>query len=86
MVGTVVRRFLISSAVPPEALASHVPPGAELSLFDGKAWVSACFVRMDDMRPSFTPSALGVKYNYLIHRTRARWLIFRTISDCDPLR
>jgi hypothetical protein len=27
---------------------------------------------MDDMRLSFTPSALGVKYNYLIHRTRAR--------------
>ena len=29
MLGTVVRRFLISYAVPPEALTRHIPPEAE---------------------------------------------------------
>ena len=58
MLGTVVRRFLISYAVPPEALTGHIPPGAELSLYGGKAWVSACFVHMNDMRPSFVPARL----------------------------
>lgn len=72
MVGTVARRLLISYPVPPEALARFVPPGAELSLFAGKAWVSACFVRMDDMRPSFAGRLFGLGYRYLIHRTRAR--------------
>jgi uncharacterized protein YqjF (DUF2071 family) len=72
MRGTVVTRFLISYAVPPEALAGQVPPGAELSLHGGKAWISACFVFMNDMRPSFAPASLGMSYNYLIHRTRAR--------------
>ena len=72
MLGTVVRRFLISYAVPPEALTGHIPPGAELSLYGGKAWGSACFVHMNDMRPSFAPAPLGMSYNYLIHRTRAR--------------
>ena len=37
MLGTVVRRFLISYAVAPEALAGHIPPGAELSLYGGRS-------------------------------------------------
>ena len=72
MLGTVVRRFLISYAVPPEALTGHIPPGAEVSLYGGTGWVSACVVHMNDMRPSFAPAPLGMRYNYLIHRTRAR--------------
>ena len=72
MVGKVVRRFLISYPVPPEALQKFLPPRAELSIHDGAAWVSACFVRMDDMRPNFFPGFLGMGFNYLIHRTRAR--------------
>lgn len=72
LVGTVTRRFLISYAVEPEVLAEWVPPGSELSLAHGKAWVSACFVHIDDMRPSGTPRALGMAFHYLIHRTRAR--------------
>lgn len=72
MVGTVVRRFLISYAVPPDLLTDYLPPGAECATHDGCAWVSACFVRMDDMRPNFVPSFAGMGFNYLIHRTRAR--------------
>lgn len=72
MVGTVVRRFLISYPVPQNALANYLPPGAECSIHDGLAWVSACFVRMDDMRPNFLPQFAGMGFNYLIHRTRAR--------------
>jgi uncharacterized protein YqjF (DUF2071 family) len=71
LVGTVTRRFLISYAVEPELLAPRVPPGGELSLAGGVAWVSACFVHIDDMRPSGTPRALGMQFHYLIHRTRA---------------
>ena len=72
MVGTVMRRFLISYPVPPEILTAHLPPGAECSTHAGMAWISACFVRMDDMRPNIVPSVFGMGYNYLIHRTRAR--------------
>lgn len=72
MVGTVVRRFLISYPVVPELLLEHLPPGAECATHDGFAWVSACFVRMDDMRPNLLPGFLGMGFNYLIHRTRAR--------------
>lgn len=72
LVGTVARRFLISYAVDPALLAEWVPPGAELSLAHGKAWVSACFVHIDDMRPAGAPRALGMEFHYLIHRTRAR--------------
>lgn len=72
MKGTVTRRFLITYPVPPHALASAVPPGAELSLHNGLAWVSACFVHVAGMRPSFSPESLGMDFNYLIHRTMAR--------------
>ena len=70
--GTVTRRFLISYPVPPEALTRFLPPGAELSTWGGCGWVSACFVNIRDMRPSFPPQPLGLEFNYLIHRTRAR--------------
>ncbi|WP_166831542.1 DUF2071 domain-containing protein [Thalassoroseus pseudoceratinae] len=72
MVGTVFRRFLISYPVDPHILADYLPPGAECVTHNDCAWVSACFVRMDDMRPSFLPRWMGMGFNYLIHRTRAR--------------
>ena len=72
MVGTVARRFLISYPVPEETLQQYLPPGAECSTYDDSAWVSACFVRMDDMRASFLPKMAGMGFHYLIHRTRAR--------------
>jgi uncharacterized protein YqjF (DUF2071 family) len=72
MKGTVTRRFLITYSVPPEALAFAVPPGGELVLHNGLAWVSACFVHLAGMRPSWAPKALGTEFNYLIHRTLAR--------------
>ena len=72
MVGTVVRRFLISYPVSPDALSDHLPPGAECATHNGVAWVSACFVRMDDMRPNILPRFAGMGFHYLIHRTRAR--------------
>ena len=72
MVGTVVRRFLISYPVSPDVLSAYLPPGAQCATHDGLSWVSACFVRMDDMRPNILPRFLGMGFNYLIHRTRAR--------------
>lgn len=72
MVGTVVRRFLISYPVPPHVLANYLPPTAQCSTHDGLAWVSACFVRMEHMRPNFLPRPAGMGFNYLIHRTRAK--------------
>jgi uncharacterized protein YqjF (DUF2071 family) len=72
LVGTVTRRFLISYPVPPETLAAAAPPGAELSVHGGAAWVSACFVNIVGMRPSPAPKWMGLEFNYLIHRTRAR--------------
>ena len=73
MKGTVTRRFLVTYPVPPEALEFAVPPGGELVLHNGLAWVSACFVHLAGMRPSWVPEILGTDFNYLIHRTMA-WL------------
>ena len=73
MKGTVTRRFLVTYPVPPAALEFAVPPGGELVLHNGLAWVSACFVHLAGMRPSWVPEILGTDFNYLIHRTMA-WL------------
>ena len=72
MIGTVTRRFLISYPVKPELLNPFLPPGAEISTQFGYAWVSACFVNIKQMRPSIVPNGLGMEFNYLIHRTRAK--------------
>lgn len=68
----VTRRFLISYPVQPAALSAFLPPDAELSTWQGLAWVSACFVNIRRMRPCVVPNPLGIEFNYLIHRTRAR--------------
>lgn len=68
----VTRRFLISYPVRPAALSAFLPPDAELSTWQGFAWVSACFVNIRRMRPCVVPSPLGIEFNYLIHRTRAK--------------
>ncbi|MCH8275209.1 MAG: DUF2071 domain-containing protein [Armatimonadetes bacterium] len=70
-IGTVARRFLISYPVAPAALSSFVPPGGELCTWRNMAWVSACFVNVKQMRPSFAPAPLGFGFNYLIFRTMA---------------
>ncbi len=49
-----------------------LPPGGQLALHNGLGWVSACFVHIAGMRPSFAPKWLGTNFNYLIHRTLAR--------------
>ncbi len=70
--GVVTRRFLFSYPVPPEALSRFLPPNAELSVWQGFAWVSACFVNLKRLRPSLLPGPVWIEFNYLIHRTRAR--------------
>ena len=70
--GMVTRRFLINYPVAPNMLLPLLPPGAEVSTWDRCAWVSACFVNVQHMRPSGIPRTLGMEFNYLIHRTRAR--------------
>ena len=72
MNGVVTRRFLISYPVQPSALSRFLPPDAELSTWQGFAWVSACFVNIRHMRPSLVPAPVGIDFNYLVHRTRAR--------------
>ena len=72
MNGVVTRRFLISYPVQPAVLSRFLPPNAELSTWQGLAWVSACFVTIRHMRPSFVSSPVGIDFNYLVHRTRAR--------------
>jgi uncharacterized protein YqjF (DUF2071 family) len=70
--GIVTRRFLVTYPVSPQTLVAAVPPGGELALYNGLAWVSACFVHITGMRPSPAPEWLGTHFDYLIHRTLAR--------------
>jgi uncharacterized protein YqjF (DUF2071 family) len=71
MKGIVTRRFLVTYPVPPDRLATAVPPSGELIVHNGFAWVSACFVHIAGMRPSLLPKTMGIGFNYLIHRTMA---------------
>lgn len=42
-------------SVPPEALASSLPPGVELDLRQGQAWLGIVPFRMSGVAPRFTP-------------------------------
>ncbi|MEO8286535.1 MAG: DUF2071 domain-containing protein [Chloroflexota bacterium] len=70
----VTRRLLVNYPVAAERLTPFLPPGGALSLHAGAAWVSACIVEMEHMRPSLLsalPVRAGIKLKYLVYRTRA---------------
>ena len=73
--GVVRRRVLVNYPVPPERLGPWLPPQAEPALHAGRAWVSACAVRLERMAPTAWPAPLGLRMHYLVHRTIA-WLPF----------
>lgn len=47
-------------ALPPDAVAPHLPDGIELHTFDGRAWVGLVPFWMSGVRPRFCPPVPGV--------------------------
>ena len=48
--------------VSPDAVRDTLPPGLELDLFGGEAWLGVVPFRMSGVRPRFTPPVPGLSY------------------------
>jgi uncharacterized protein YqjF (DUF2071 family) len=59
---------LVNFAIDPCALRRRLPAHLEPDLHDDKAYLSIVIARMEKMRPSFVPKALGVTYHQVVYR------------------
>ena len=65
---TFARCLLVNFAVDPPALASKLPSHLVPDVHAGCAFVSIVIAHMKDMRPAWTPRALGITYNQVVYR------------------
>jgi len=63
---------LVNFAVRPEVMRRLVPGPIEPDLHRGEAFLSIVIARMERMRPTFVPAALGVSYHQVVYRAVVR--------------
>ena len=61
MTGKIARRILINYRADPEIVARMIPAPLELQIVNGYAMTGICLVRLEELRPSFVPPAVGLK-------------------------
>lgn len=71
--GVIERRMLINYRVDPEVLARQLPAPFEPKLWNGKALVGICLIRLRGIRPRFIPEALGIRSENAAHRAAVVW-------------
>ena len=90
--GIIARRLLINFRVAPELVRPLVPAALEIVEQNGFAVVGVCLIRLEKLRPSGTPAALGLSSENMAHRIAIRYrsggqtrdgvFIWRRETDC----
>jgi hypothetical protein len=71
--GTIDRRILINYTVDPGIVAGIIPKPFRPQVYQGKAIVGICLIRLQDIRPKWIPSFLGVSSENGAHRIAVEW-------------
>ncbi len=71
--GVIARRVLVNFRVRPETAARWLPPPFRPKLVRGWAMAGVCLIRLERMRPSFLPAALGRASENAAHRIAVEW-------------
>ncbi|MDB4459081.1 DUF2071 domain-containing protein [bacterium] len=71
--GTMARRVLINYQIRPDALAGVLPAPFRPKLIHGKGIGGVCLIRLEKMRPRFTPAAMGIASENAAHRFAIEW-------------
>ena len=71
--GTIARRVLINFRVDPAALQRQLPTPFRPRLIDGQGMAGVCLIRLEQMRPTGAPRALGFSSENAAHRIAVEW-------------
>jgi len=67
------RRLLINFTVDPAVVGKIIPSPFRPKVYKGKAIVGICLIRLQDVRPKWIPSFLGVSSENGAHRIAVEW-------------
>jgi hypothetical protein len=70
---TIERRLLVNYRIDPEVVAKRLPRPLRPQLVRGHAVGGVCFIRLGDLRPVHTPSAIGLQTENVAHRFAVEW-------------
>ena len=70
---TIERRLLVNYRIEPEVVAKILPRPLRPQLVKGHAVGGVCFIRLGDLRPVHTPSAIGLQTENVAHRFAVEW-------------
>jgi len=71
--GNIARRILISFRADPEVVQSQLPPPFRPKLQAGKAIVSICMIRLENIRPVCLSLPIGLSSENAAHRIAVLW-------------
>lgn len=71
--GTIKRRFLINYRVDPETMQRLLPAPFRPKLQQGFAIAGICLIRLEQIRPTGFPAALGLTSENAAHRVAVEW-------------
>ena len=71
--GVIDRRVLINYTVDPEVIAKLIPKPFRPHVYQGKAIVGICLIRLKDIRPKGLPAFMGLSSENGAHRIAVEW-------------
>jgi len=71
--GRIARRVLVNYRVEPKILRRHLPSRFRPKLLNGFGMAGICLIRLEEMRPRFAPSAVGLSSENAAHRIAVEW-------------
>src|SRR6266436_5225657 len=71
--GIIRRRILVNFRVEPEVMQRQLPSRFTPKLHAGKAIAGICLIRLEQIRPKFLPSFLGISSENAAHRIAVTW-------------
>src|SRR5678816_666686 len=71
--GVIRRRLLVNFRVDPAVIRRWLPSPFQPKLQDGHAVAGICLIRLEQIRPKFVPSVLGISSENAAHRIAVTW-------------
>lgn len=71
--GIIDRRILVNFTVDPEIIRKIIPQPFQPKIYNGKAIVGICLIRLKDIRPKGLPSFIGLSSENGAHRIAVEW-------------
>ena len=71
--GIIKRRILVNYQTEPSVIQKILPSGFRPKLHKGKAIAGICLIRIEHIRPKFTPEFVGISSENAAHRIAVEW-------------